>query len=75
MHLPLKQQSFLRMQRLPGIIQFCTDYFESKVKLEFFHDMFSSCTCEHFYEGSKKGFPVYLARLDHDELIAAFGKA
>ena len=64
--------------RLPGIMQFCSsmaDYFDSKVELEVFHDMFSSCTCEHFYEGSKKDFPVYLARLDHDKLIAAFGKA
>ena len=48
-------------------------YFESKVDPEVFHNMFSSY--EHFYEGSKKGSPsLYAVRLDHDELIAAFGK-
>lgn len=40
---------------------------------EVFHNMFSSY--KHFYEGSKKdSLSVYVVRLDHDELVAAFGK-
>jgi len=61
---------------LPTGIQFgCTKavYFDSKVDLEVFHNMFSDY--ENFYEGSKQGSPaVYVVRLEREELVAAFGK-